>query len=523
MSENPIHNPFDEEDRNPQGLGEDVPSHMRYDANLNPMDQGDDSENTLRILLLLVGAGGCCIVLTAAAFFFFRPDLDSTIARYFPSSTPTQNLTATAAGFQAEAASAVDEWLLLVSEQFDHSNNPRWYTGTDDTRWAKVIFEVSDGKYRWNATAHEGFIQWIRLDEKPLADFYVTAETQETGNPAIGDSGILFREDRFHNYYYFGVDSRGSFFVGLYYKEKWNDMISWTSSPLILSDQPNRLTVVGNGSHFTFFINDQYVGEMTDDHLAEGTIGMAIGLHEANDQSVFEFDNVELRAPAPPATSTPTVRPTATMTYTPTITLTPHVLIPAPEDAKVFIDQFESNRNGWVRHNSRASIVSVKDGKLIVRSDKIGSYGVASCIGCPVFEDAYYFQAEFATSADTSAWHGPLFCAHPDRLTGYYMILIDSQNQFYTLQKNSDEGWSTLVQPNRSRIINQFPLSNTLAVLYNHGKIDMYINGAFVHTYTPADELRCRNVGFMVQEGQIDMIVDNVFAYPIDVTATPNP
>jgi len=190
---------------------------------------------------------------------------------------------------------------------------------------------------------------------------------------------------------------------------------------------------------------------------------------------------------------------------------------------KTIEDTFESNKNGWVKYYYRTNTASVKDGKLIVSSNEIGYFGAASCLGCPIFDAAYYFQAEVAAATDTFAWHGLLFCAHPNRVTGYYMFEIDSQNQFYMLQKNSDEGWSTLVQPNRSKIINKFPLSNTLAVLYNHGKIDMYINGTFVHTYTPADELQCRNVGFIVQEGQIDLVIDNVFAYQVEDTATPTP
>lgn len=83
----------------------------------------------------------------------------------------------------------------------------------------------------------------------------------------------------------------------------------------------------------------------------------------------------------------------------------------------------------------------------------------------------------------------------------------------------------TLVQLERSTVINKFPGSNTLAVLYTHGKIDMYINGEFVHTYTPPDRLECEDVGFIIQEGQIDLIVDNVFAYKVtdSATATPSP
>ena len=62
-----------------------------------------------------------------------------------------------------------------------------------------------------------------------------------------------------------------------------------------------------------------------------------------------------------------------------------------------------------------------------------------------------------------------------------------------------------------------------MAVLYTNGKIDMYINGEFVHTYTPAKPLECDDVGFIIQEGQINLIVDNVFAYEIIEGATPSP
>ena len=241
--------------------------------------------------------------------------------------------------------------------------------------------------------------------------------------------------------------------------------------------------------------------------------------------------------PSPTSTTTRTATPTLTSTTTPTntatttITLTrtptptatvPFVLVSPSGSVSVFEDSFESNRNGWVNYYGN-NTASVKDSKLIVRSNEAGYVGGARCSGCPFFSTAYYFQAEVVPAIDTFASYGLLFCADVRRVIGYYTFEIDSQNQFYYLYKNTDQGWSTLVQPSRSEIINKFPLSNTLAVLYNHGKIDMYINGALVHTYTPVDELECRDVGFIVQEGQLDLVIDNVFAYRVENTATSTP
>jgi len=59
----------------------------------------------------------------------------------------------------------------------------------------------------------------------------------------------------------------------------------------------NRLTVLAEGSHFAFYINEQYVGEADDDRLSRGQLGLAIELADAGDTAVFEFDNFEMRAP----------------------------------------------------------------------------------------------------------------------------------------------------------------------------------------------------------------------------------
>ena len=61
--------------------------------------------------------------------------------------------------------------------------------------------------------------------------------------------------------------------------------------------QINRLSVLGEGNRFTFFINDQFVGQATDDQIPRGRVGLVIDAFEENEITAWEFDNFELRQP----------------------------------------------------------------------------------------------------------------------------------------------------------------------------------------------------------------------------------
>ena len=73
--------------------------------------------------------------------------------------------------------------------------------------------------------------------------------------------------------------------------------MDWTKTDLIEQGEANKITVIGEGSHFTFFINDQYVMEVEDDTISEGTAALAVELSDSDDHAIFEFDNFDLRTP----------------------------------------------------------------------------------------------------------------------------------------------------------------------------------------------------------------------------------
>jgi hypothetical protein len=148
-----------------------------------------------------------------------------------------------------------------------------------------------------DSTAHKSFIGWVRADRKALTDFYLSVDIQQVEGPDTADYGVIFREDDNSNFYYFGISDNGQYVLYLFFEE-WDTLINWTETDLIKPGEINRLTVIGEGSHFTFFINDYYLMELTtDDTIPSGSTALVIEMADENDHAIFEFDNFELRAP----------------------------------------------------------------------------------------------------------------------------------------------------------------------------------------------------------------------------------
>ena len=293
---------------------------MDNNDNINPFDQDDDPKRRLILLSLSVVAVLVCGVAFIVAFFYFQPDQLSQIARYFPSptatstrtvtptptntSTPTPNWTATtraqqatgtAAAYQVTAESALSEWQALFFDNFDTNAND-WYVGTDDDEYTKIVREVKDGSYRWDATAHKGFVGWIDIPSKYVADFQLSVEMKHAEGFDDAEYGVLVRKNS-KGYYYFRINDNQQFAFDLQYKDEWTPLISFTSTSAIQPGEANLITIMAIGDHFVFYINDQFVGETHNDQLKNGMSAIAIGLYAPDQKGTFEFNTIELRAP----------------------------------------------------------------------------------------------------------------------------------------------------------------------------------------------------------------------------------
>jgi len=283
----------------------------------NTFDAFDDGSNNRRLIWLLSGIIllGCGFIFTVA-FFYFQPDAKPLIAQYFPSPTPTATATLTptptltftptntytptpnmtAQAYESTAVYVADEWQENVFETFD-TNEFNWYVGTDDDSYAKILYQVKDGKYSWDATAHQGFMQHIRVRSAFIKDFYFSLDATQPGFTTAADYGIFFRENAFNEYYYFGISNKGYYSFWVLLKDEWKQLIDETTSEAILPRKANKIAVLAEGDHFTFFINGHYITEFIDNSLETGRVGMAAEVSEPDLNIVFEFDNVLIKLP----------------------------------------------------------------------------------------------------------------------------------------------------------------------------------------------------------------------------------
>jgi hypothetical protein len=106
---------------------------------------------------------------------------------------------------------------------------------------------------------------------------------------------VRFRDDG-SNYLEFLISDEGRFTISLWYESSLDYYYLDNPTPLIDPGGVNRLTVIGEGSDFAFFINGLLVGEIVEDLLPFGSFSLANDL-DSPGQLVLEFDNFKVRTP----------------------------------------------------------------------------------------------------------------------------------------------------------------------------------------------------------------------------------
>lgn len=204
---------------------------------------------------------------------------------------------ATAQAVQA-TIEAAPKWPVIFSDSFEDNHND-WPDGEELGSLANITWGIADGKYQWKAQAKEAFVWWAYPDIIDVSNFYLTVNVKQVSGPEDGEYGVIFRLTGDTDFYLFEIDQLGQFGVFIRLEDAWVTLQDWRESDAIHLGDVNRLTVIAVGSQFSFYINDQPVAELFDERLVNGKTGTIIGLSNADDEAVWEFDNFELRSPGP--------------------------------------------------------------------------------------------------------------------------------------------------------------------------------------------------------------------------------
>ncbi|MFC2026090.1 DUF5050 domain-containing protein [Chloroflexota bacterium] len=180
---------------------------------------------------------------------------------------------------------------------------------------------ITDGKYRIESTAKKGFMMWRCIGEQNelYSDFFVTLEAENVDGSDFASHGFVFRVKDKDNLYSFTIDGRQNYKLDIVKDGNWHPLIPINYSSYINADQPDRISILGQGDHFTFFVNDQFLAETINDEFASGRVCLVIDLLKG-DTSVIDFDNFEVRVPLLTMDTSPVI----------TTTLTSSVVLPQP-------------------------------------------------------------------------------------------------------------------------------------------------------------------------------------------------
>ena len=183
---------------------------------------------------------------------------------------------------------------MAFLETFDAAATERWPTGEYDNDLGTLQLEIADGVYRW----HVG--SWANLhrslaNQAVVKDFVLSVDARLADGSHETSYGLAFRVLDSSNYYFFTLSEARGFALFRKYQGKWTGLTEWQDTFSIRPGARNRIAMVAVGPEFTFYINDQLVDTIVDNTLAKGRVGLAIDVYEADQQVVFEFDNLELR------------------------------------------------------------------------------------------------------------------------------------------------------------------------------------------------------------------------------------
>jgi hypothetical protein len=187
-------------------------------------------------------------------------------------------------------------WSVALSDDFSAAGHD-WPIGDYSDSLVVGNKTIDDGVYRWEAEALDDFVWWSIPEADPASDCYLAVDARLASGASDAQYGLIFRRADSSNYYLLLVKDSQYFEFVKVYEGNWTFLISWTKTSAILSGRVNRLEVVAQGSQFTFYVNGQFVGESGDGQLTSGKPALVVGLGEAGDTSVVEFDNFEVRTP----------------------------------------------------------------------------------------------------------------------------------------------------------------------------------------------------------------------------------
>jgi S1-C subfamily serine protease len=165
-----------------------------------------------------------------------------------------------------------------------------WVVFDNEKGWGSYI----DQDYRI-LVKKENTVLWS-LAQKKFKNMVIQVKTTVQSPTGSGDWGMLCRYRDPENYYLFSVSEDGYFGIFKKANGKFSPLLDWSYSPAITWYTPLTLTVVCDGETLMLGVDGKILGQVTDNSLQEGDIGLETGSWAQPGFGV-SFDDLEVKAP----------------------------------------------------------------------------------------------------------------------------------------------------------------------------------------------------------------------------------
>jgi hypothetical protein len=97
-------------------------------------------------------------------------------------------------------------------------------------------------------------------------------------------------------YYLFEIVDQERFEMSIWHNDTFTTLLA-VPIDRSTSDASFRLAVLAEGTRYSFFVNDDFIGEFQDDRIQGGRVGMAVTLNQDTPDAAFALSGFTLRAP----------------------------------------------------------------------------------------------------------------------------------------------------------------------------------------------------------------------------------
>ena len=136
-------------------------------------------------------------------------------------------------------------------------------------------------------------LAWITSRLYRYRDFVLEGNLRFDPGNGYSAAGFLLRYINDENFYLLLVSNHGYLRFDAVFNLKPLHLIGWTELPSREGEELS-LKVIANGSHFSFYSDDEWVAEVEDETLPSGTFGVAAQNFGEKDRASFSWERIDI-------------------------------------------------------------------------------------------------------------------------------------------------------------------------------------------------------------------------------------